>query len=178
MRVEKNIINKINKNLRDVKNKKYLHEDKKEREKRKAREYVKKWNKTHADKIYNGVGNINAKKIYAKRTPRSYEICERKSIKNRIKTAVILLDGNEITVEMGIVKFEKVYEKYLEEMDKEYEKIIVTLPKYKMNILVEKIEFDNIPEKIKYEGEEIERSEIFSAILGKNTRIYRALEIL
>lgn len=168
----------INEKISYLKNKKHLNEDCDARIKRKAREYVKACNMKNEKQVFNGVGNVNAVKYYGKRTPREYEKDEIATSKITIKTPVILLDENEITVEEGVVEKMKIREKHLEETDKEYEKIVVILPKYKIKIVCENIDFDDIPQKIKYEKEEIEKEEIFSAMIGKNAKLYKAKEIL
>ena len=173
-----NQVIKINEKISYLKNKKYIKEDRNARIKRKAREYVKACNMKNEKQVFNGVGNVNAVKHYAKRTPREWEKFDKKSVKSVEKAPIILIDDDEIIVEMGKIKTEKIYEKHLQEMDKEYEKIIVTLPEYKLKIGVEKIDLDEIPEKIKYNGEEGSREEIYKTIIGNNIKIFRAVEIL
>lgn len=176
MRIEK--LEKINEKILQQKNRKYLFEDKEKRIERKAREYVKACNLKSEKQIINGVKNVKRETHYAKRTPREYEKDETTIRKMTIKTPVILLDENEITIEKGVVEKIKICEKHLEETDKEFEKIVVYLPKYKIKIACENIDFNDIPQKIKYEKEEIEKEEIFAAMIGKNVKLYRAKEIL
>lgn len=164
--------------------KKYLHENKNQRETRKWREYCKK------NKIECGVINAiretalhryvkNGEKwetentIFKIHNKHKWEDRDYKHTKSTRKETCVLYENGKIIIVNATIEnhHAELYDKY--SVDREENRIFMKLPEYKMSFEVEKMrDFDRISQVIEMEGEKITKEDLLRAILQKAVNIY------
>lgn len=162
----------LNNRIKYEKLKKHINE--KDGTERRAKKYVEKHNTENTVKTVNGVKNKITEKHYGTRKSRNWEKDDAKTMKSEKYETCILFDDTEniMLKNMKIVKT-VIYETHREETDKIHEKIFGRFANVKLEL--ETMNLDKIPEKVKFENEEVERKEIFRIMLGKNLKLYKII---